>query len=86
MNPFKMKTHKANTIAAYQRIFSSPEGERVLLDLVKVARLDIPTFAAGDPHETSYREGERSIVLRIIKTINTDPAYVLELLAGQSEE
>ena len=77
---------RGEIIAAYQKLFDSREGKLVLQDLVKAGHIDIPSFAPDNQYMTAFREGERSIVLRIIKTINKDPAYVMELLAGQSEE
>ena len=81
-----MFRRKTDTISAYQKVFISHEGELVLKDLARVCHLDQPTFAPDNMYMTAFREGERSILLRIIKTINTDPEYVMELLKGQSEE
>ena len=86
MNPFKIKKRKADTIAAYQHVFATRDGDLILKDLMRTGYFDISSFAEGDPHVTAFREGQRAMVLRILKIINTDPAYVLELLAGQSEE
>ena len=31
-----------------------------------------PTFVAGDPHESAFLEGQRSVVLTIERLINPD--------------
>lgn len=83
----KKAKEQADLIIAYQRLFDSEDGAKVLADIARMGWVDRPTFAAGDPHETSFREGQRYLALSIIQKINTDPAYVQNLLAaGQSKE
>lgn len=77
---------RRDTIIAYKTVFNSKEGQKVLLDLMKSCHVMGTTFSS-DPYETAYNEGARSVVLRIIKTINVDPKQMEELLKlGQSED
>lgn len=85
MGLFKREKRVADTIAAYQKLFNSDEGKIVLLDLIKSCNVLNTTYST-DSHETAYREGERSVVLRILKTINTDPARVMELMKLGNQE
>jgi len=75
----------ADMMIKYRKVFSSDDGKEVLKDLMKVAHVLDCTYYSGDPHETAYREGERSIVLRILKTINTDPEQVLKMLEQDNQ-
>ncbi len=39
-----------------------------------VGRILVPAAVAGDTHETYRREGERNVGLRIMATLNAEPA------------
>lgn len=56
----------------YQRIFKSQDGETVLQDLEKRCNVHNTSFS-NDPYETSYREGQRQVVLFIKSIINKNP-------------
>ena len=51
----------------YQITFSSKEGERVLADITS-AYYHRSSFK-NDPYETAYREGQRSVIIRVINLI-----------------
>jgi hypothetical protein len=66
----------------YKLVFSSDEGRRVLKDLMKSFSLDTTTFAVRhdsqgfmtpDPYTTIYNEGQRSVVLGIMKMVHEEP-------------
>jgi len=52
----------------YKITFDSPEGQKVLADL-KSAYYHRGSYSKNDSHETSYREGQRSVLIRIINLI-----------------
>ena len=79
MGIFTREKKIADIIVQYQKTFDTDEGKAVLLDLIKSCGILTTTYS-NDPYETAYREGERSVVLRILKTINTDPAKIMELM------
>ena len=82
-NAFKVKR---DLIIRYKRLFDTEDGKDVLKDLIRAGRVDASCFHP-DPYETAYNEGARDIVLRILKTINTDPDAMEALFKlGQSEE
>jgi hypothetical protein len=56
----------------YQRVFKSEDGQTVLSDLEKRCNVHQTSFS-NDPHETSYREGQRQVVLFIKSIINKNP-------------
>jgi hypothetical protein len=66
---------------SYQAIFSSKDGEKVLYDLMKEHHMIGSTFTK-DPHEMSFREGERNVVLRIMHILKID----VDALAKRIEE
>jgi len=55
----------------YRITFSSKEGERVLAD-IQSAYYHRGSYSKNDPHETSYREGQRSVIIRIINLLKED--------------
>jgi len=59
------------TILAYKRTFDSSDGKLILNDLFKSCHMTTSTMDSN-PHETAFNEGARSVVLRILKTCNTN--------------
>lgn len=85
MNIFK-QSKKARLIQAYREVFSTDAGKEVLHDLAKTFHVYHSTMDSNS-HELAYREGERSVVIRILRTIEQDPFELDRLIKkGQSEE
>lgn len=74
-------------INLYREVFNSEKGQKILIDLAKSVNLQGTSFDP-DPSQMSFNEGQKSVLLRILRTIETDPARLIELIkqAGQSEE
>lgn len=53
-------------LRAYEAVFASPEGALVLADLYRETGLLAVSHTPGDPHETAYAEGRRSIGLHLL--------------------
>lgn len=66
----------ANRVHAYQKVFTSPEGERVLHDMMKAHGM-LQSHPAN-PQEMALKEGERLVILRILALLKTDPKKLLE--------
>tara|TARA_R110000764_G_scaffold180735_2_gene266800 strand:- start:751 stop:969 length:219 start_codon:yes stop_codon:yes gene_type:complete len=49
----------------YQITFATEEGIKVIADL-KSAYYHRGSFVKNDPYETTYREGQRSVLIRIL--------------------
>jgi hypothetical protein len=81
---FKSRKMK-EIILAYKRTFDSPDGKEVLKDLMKSCHMVTSTMDK-DPYETAFNEGARSVVLRIIKTCNTDIATLNKMIEHLEEE
>ncbi len=56
----------------YQATFSSPEGKRVLRDLMKLGGFLRTNHIHGDSHATAFYEGGRSIVIHIFEKLKID--------------
>lgn len=73
------KRSRVDQIIDYHRVFGTTEGKKVLFDLMK--QHHILTAAASspiDPYELAYREGERSVILRILTSLDMDPGKLRE--------
>jgi len=82
LNKFK---EKRDLIITYKKLFSTDDGKKVLHDLMKSCHIMTSTLET-DPILMAHNEGARSIVLRILRTIQTDPDQMEALLKlGQSE-
>lgn len=70
--------HKVNLHEAYYGTFTSPDGKLVLQHLIKVGHVTSSTFVAGDPNMTAFREGQRHIVLSILRNVNKDTTALIK--------
>lgn len=57
----------------YCGTFGSPAGVKVLEDLKREFHFVEGTYVRGDPHETSFREGERNVILYILTKMLPPP-------------
>jgi len=60
-----------SVVSCYKRLFTTEDGKRVLADLMKAHKVMSSTFSK-DPYETALNEGERNVVLRILKHLHFD--------------
>jgi hypothetical protein len=71
----------------FQITYESPSGKEVLEDLQRSFMFRTSHFR-GDSHETAFREGQRDVILRILKMLevakNPDKYLVEEGKAGNS--
>lgn len=83
MNLFK-ESKKSKLVRAYRELFQSDAGKEVLHDLCKSCHVYHSTMDANS-NEMAYREGERSVVLRILRTIEINP-YELDRKIKEYQE
>ena len=78
----KLKTLKdrIDLHESYVAVFSSPEGQRVLRHIMKVGGVLSPSFVQGDPHGTSFKEGQRHLALSIAKMYCRDTTELIKLI------
>ncbi len=79
MEKIKSRSKRGELLLKYRSVFNSKEGREVLADMCRTFHVFNSTMGEN-PQETAYNEGARSVVLRILKTINTDPEQLEELL------
>lgn len=72
-------------VAAYKATFSGPVGEKVLLDLMSNHGVMSSTFDV-DERKHAFQEGERNVVLRIMKLLGVDEKETLERIARYERE
>lgn len=58
---------RRHAVRDYRDVFHGEAGGRVLDDLI--ARFAGESYCRGDPHHTAYREGQRSVIEHIARTL-----------------
>lgn len=76
---------RARLIADFRDTFESPQGQRVLQFLAEQNFVLTPTFVAGDSHQTALHEGQRRVVLSIMKYIGTDVAKLQQMAEEKAQ-
>mgnify|MGYP003639201967 CR=1 FL=1 len=56
----------------YTIVFGSPEGQRVLHDMLKNCHVLQPTFDV-DPYQSAFNEGARNEALRVLSILQYNP-------------
>jgi len=65
-------------VEAYRRLFRTADGKKVLKDMMDVCGYSRSSFDS-DPVKMAFYEGERAVILRIVKTVNLTDRDVLEI-------
>ena len=60
-------------ILNYRATFGTPQGERVLADLVKQCHGDTLAYVDGNPNGSAFEEGKRFVLLHIQRLMAADP-------------
>ena len=69
----------------YNIAFNSPEGKRVLHDILKNTHVLEPTFK-GDPYYTAFNEGARNEALRILSILQFKPEDFVQVAQEIQDE
>jgi hypothetical protein len=69
----KKKDEAEKRKALFRAVFGTPEGEKVLSILSASVRINTHCFVAGDPHETSFKCGQHSVI-HYIRSMTDDTA------------
>ena len=81
----KRSTKAAQTINAYRRLFSTDDGQVVLKDLMQSCYLS-RSIIGPSVHDTYFNEGVRSVVLRILGTVNMDEKQIERIIIEMNRE
>lgn len=66
-------------VSDYNKTFTSPTGKLVMDDMFKAHGMLNSTFNANSL-ESAYQEGQRSVILRILKITGTKPAKLKQMI------
>lgn len=80
----KINRRRLAKLQDYHSIFNSDSGRRVLYDLMDAHGV-IATNFHENPQVLAAREGERSVVIRILGILKTDPEKMAKLIEGAHE-
>lgn len=78
--------NQASAIADYKELFESDVGRKVLFSLIKSYGVLNSTHVPGDPYSTAFNEGQRSVVLMIMRKAKTDIKKFLKALEDMQKE
>lgn len=78
-------TKRVDTLKAYQDVFNSASGTKVLLDLMKTHNMLNSSFNEN-VNTVIFKEGERNVVLRILSILNTDVSSLLERIKQHEQD
>lgn len=67
----KVQAKGLKKVNTYQKVFSGPDGEWVLNDLMAAHGM-LSISYRGDVNDMLIKEGERNAVLRLLKILNVD--------------
>lgn len=65
-----IRMHRIRMRRTYRTTFSTPEGKEVLRDLARFCGVDRDLFHEESDRITSYRLGQRRVLLRIMSWLN----------------
>lgn len=74
----------AARIRAYQKVFGSTLGQKVLHDMMRAHGM-LQSHPA-DPQQMALKEGERLVILRILQLMKTNPRQLLERIEHASSD
>lgn len=81
----KRRIEALATMSAYQKVFSSPEGQLVLKDMEMAHHMNTSSFDENTS-KMAFKEGERNVVLRIKVIMTRDLKQVSERMSHVQEE
>lgn len=73
-------------VHSYRRLFDCPDGEIVLRHLIKKFHVLSSTMVVGDSHFTAMQEGERRVILSILRWARKDYAQIMADIDSQLNE
>lgn len=76
----KSKQKGVQLVQAYHNVFNTREGTIVLNDLMATCHFLSPTYR-DDINDMVFCEGQRNVVLKILKYLNTSPEQIKERIA-----
>lgn len=75
-SPYRWLKRKSD----YETVFNTEIGKRVLAGLHRLYHMDQPVTVAGDPISSAFRDGQRSVVCEIERTLKLSPDEISRLV------
>lgn len=69
---------RARLHAAWHAIEATAEGQTVIADLMTLAGATVGSHSPGDPYQTAFNEGRRSIAIDVMERLRWTEARLLE--------
>ena len=76
---------RARLIQSYQKVFNTPEGNEVLLDIMDRGNVLKPTFSLDNDVMTHLNEGKRELALYIIEMNQIDLKKLYKMINGEEK-
>lgn len=77
---------RAQITGAWRAIERTPEGKRVIADLMRATGVLAETHVPGDSHESAHRAGARSIGLHVIDRLRWTETDLLRLAQARADD
>ena len=78
----RLSEKEKRRLADYHTVFGTPQGQRVISDLCQRHSVFDPCHVPGDSHSSSYNDGRRSVVVDLLRYLQTSPEQLDNLLAS----
>lgn len=83
----KAREKKLELVRAYKTVFKSLDGKIVLQDMMKQCNFTDATYSHGvNDLSMQIKEGRRSVVLDILKILETSEEEILNIINGRNFE
>lgn len=83
---FKWKAKEVDLVRDYKKTFNTPEGKRVLYDIMKKCHILSPVFNPKNDFEVYINEGKRNVALMLLTILDTDVEDLLRRIEETSEQ
>ncbi len=77
---------RINKHEQFHAVFSTPDGEQVLRQILKWGNATQSSFVAGDAHATAFREGQRHLAMTIARTVFRDTTELIKQIEKGLED
>jgi hypothetical protein len=84
MNPGQLKARAR--VLAYQKVFSSGDGKKVLQDLMANHFVMSSTATQNEYVSIEFNEGQRNVVLRIMSILKIKPEEMFNEISAASDQ
>lgn len=77
---------RINLQETYAAVFETPQGQQILKHLCKTYKISRSAFAPGQPDMTAYMNGQRDVVIAILRQINKDTTKLIQQIEENTRD